>query len=126
MLTGCGPVSQPQVQHQLPLFTNYPHELIHDLHAKESERIERINYMELVLVCNDLANLRRLFVSLMIINECTKEERTMYASAANTEFTKLVESLVNTKTKVMENDTADGSKPPSYIETEQNTKVEIF
>ena len=108
---------------ELTEFTDYLHELMHDLHAKESERINRMNYMELVLVRNDVADLRRLFRSLMMVNVHAKEERTPYASAANAKFAQLVGSLVDTKAKVMENDAADGSKPPSYIENEQNTKL---
>ena len=110
---------------ELTEFTDYLHELTHDINAPESEKVNRMNYMELVLVLNDLADLRRLLVSLTMVNVHSQEERTPYASAANANFAQLVGSSVGTKTRVIENGAGNGNDLPSYLEAvdEQKTKL---
>jgi hypothetical protein len=94
------------------------------MNSRESEKVNRMNYMELVLIRNDLADLG-LFVSLAMINVHSQEERTSYASAANANFAQLVGYLVGTKTRVIGNGAGNGNDLPSYLEAVDEPKTKL-
>lgn len=104
-------------------YNNYLHEIMHGHHARRLEETSRKTFLEMVLVRSEIDDLRKLIVHSVLVQQHKQNDLTPRADHANIEHQRLLQSLVETKTRNINNEKSDDNKPPAYHEIVEATKL---